>query len=192
MSAKHAEFSKRYQARKHRGKWVLAIALSALALGMGLGIDYMLRDRSSAAKAAGDADRNHGAAAMQTAAVVAETAPPPVQDIQSGDSPGRMSEVGQRGSVPLSDPRTSAGREPAEPFGEKYFVQVAAVPDLQEAQFLLEQVSGARYPAYLIPTDINNVRLYRVRVGPFRSWHAAQEAARRLTRDGHGDPWITK
>ena len=80
--------------------------------------------------------------------------------------------------------------EPADP--NSYSVQVAAVPDLEEAQAVLEQLARARYRAYLIPTIINQVQLFRVRVGPLESREVAQETVRRLEREGHHAPWVTK
>ena len=80
--------------------------------------------------------------------------------------------------------------ETADPDG--YVVQVAAVPDLQEARAVLEQLAEAGYPAYLTATIVDQVELYRVRVGPLKSRPAAEEVARRLEREGHRAPWVTK
>jgi cell division septation protein DedD len=80
--------------------------------------------------------------------------------------------------------------ETAEPNG--YVVQVAAVPDLREARAVLDQLAEAGYPAYLTAKTIDRVELYRVRVGPLKSRHAAEDVARRLEREGHRAPWVTK
>jgi cell division septation protein DedD len=56
----------------------------------------------------------------------------------------------------------------------------------------LEQLSRAGYPVYLIPTTVNQVSLYRVRVGPFKSLQMAQHAAHRLQGEGHQAAWITR
>ena len=80
--------------------------------------------------------------------------------------------------------------ETADPDG--YVVQVAAVPDLREARAVLDQLAEAGYPAYLTAKIIDQVEMYRVRVGPLKSRHAAQEVARRLEREGHRAPWVTK
>jgi len=80
--------------------------------------------------------------------------------------------------------------EAAAPNG--FVVQVAAVPDLQEARAVREQLAEAGYPAYLSAKTVDRVELYRVRVGPLKSWPVAQEVARRLEREGHREPWVTK
>jgi cell division septation protein DedD len=73
-----------------------------------------------------------------------------------------------------------------------YVVQVAAVPNLQEARAVLAQLAEAGYPAHLTATIVDRVELYRVRVGPLKSRPEAEEVARRLEREGHRAPWITK
>jgi cell division septation protein DedD len=78
----------------------------------------------------------------------------------------------------------------ADPIG--YVVQVAAVPDLREARAVLEQLAEAGYSAYLTAKIVDRVELYRVRVGPLKSRLAAEEVARRLVREGHHSPWVTK
>jgi cell division septation protein DedD len=78
----------------------------------------------------------------------------------------------------------------ADPDG--YVVQVAAVPDLREARAILEQLADAGYPSYLIVKVVDRVELYRVRVGPLKSRAEAEETVRRLDREGHRAPWITK
>ena len=51
---------------------------------------------------------------------------------------------------------------------------------------------GGRNPAYLTAKIVDRVELYRVRVGPFKSRPVAEEVARRLEREGHRAPWVTK
>ena len=80
--------------------------------------------------------------------------------------------------------------ETASPSG--YVVQVAAVPNLEEARAVLAQLADAGYPAHLTAKIVDRVELYRVRVGPLKSRSAAEEVARRLERDGHRAPWVTK
>lgn len=79
--------------------------------------------------------------------------------------------------------------ESADPNG--YVVQVAAVPDLQEARAVVEQLAEAGHPAYLTATIVDRVELFRVRVGPLKSRLAAEDVARRLEREGHRAPWVT-
>ena len=105
-------------------------------------------------------------------------------------SPDHIPHASDRSVAEISSRRTPPSPEHLGPAG--YSVQVAAVPDLEEARTLLEQLSRAGYPAYLSTTPTNQIRLYRVRVGPFKAGQTAQQIARRLEREGHHDPWITK
>jgi cell division septation protein DedD len=69
---------------------------------------------------------------------------------------------------------------------------VAAVPDLREARAILDQLSEAGHPAYLIAKTVDHVVLYRVRVGPLKSRAEADNVVRRLEHEGHQAPWITR
>lgn len=73
-----------------------------------------------------------------------------------------------------------------------YSVQVAAVPDLKEARTLSDKLTQAGYSVYLTTATVNQVRYHRVRLGPFQTWRAAQQAAQRLETQGYKAPWITK
>jgi cell division septation protein DedD len=87
-------------------------------------------------------------------------------------------------------PVNAADIKASDPSG--YSVQVAAVPDLREARAVLEQLAEAGHHAYLTAKMVDNVELYRVRVGPFQSRSEAEEVVRRLGREGHRAAWITK
>lgn len=71
-------------------------------------------------------------------------------------------------------------------------VQVAAVPDLRQAQTALEKLTLAGYPAHMTTKTVNGSEMYRVRVGPLRSRDAADLVVSRLKKDGYATPWITK
>ena len=73
-----------------------------------------------------------------------------------------------------------------------YHVQVSAEPDVQLARETVERLVSAGYPAYVLPTTVGALELYRVRIGPFESGQDAQQILRRLERDGYEDPWIAK
>lgn len=73
-----------------------------------------------------------------------------------------------------------------------YSVQVAAMPDLQQARAALEKLAAAGYPAHITTKAVNRVEMYRVRVGPLATRAAAEQAAVRLTNDGYTSPWVTR
>ena len=71
-----------------------------------------------------------------------------------------------------------------------YRVQVAAVPNPEEARAWIDRLREAGYTAYATATKIDLTTMYRVRVGPLVSHAEAEETARRLERDGFPTPWI--
>ena len=71
-------------------------------------------------------------------------------------------------------------------------VQIAAEPDLQKARALVKRLETAGYSAYVLPTTVGALELFRVRVGPFESWRDAQDIVRLLERDGYAGTWIAK
>lgn len=90
---------------------------------------------------------------------------------------------------PASDVR-SATSDNFAPDG--YSVQVAAMPDLQQARAALERLTAAGQPAHITTKTVNGVEIYRVRVGPFSSRDVATQTAERLARNGYESPWITR
>ena len=69
-------------------------------------------------------------------------------------------------------------------------MQVSAEPDAREARTIVEQLAAAGYSAYVLPTTFGELELFRVRLGPFGTWHEAQEVVRRLEEEGYDGPWI--
>src|SRR5262245_29623076 len=147
---------------------MLAIVAGALVCGTGAGIQSMLMAIRSSAPSSDLAN--------------VPTTPAPVA---AADAPS---------SVKLADiqsPRTPAKPAPIETTDPPGFsVQVAAVPDVEDAQRMHAQLNAAGYHGYLTLTTVNQVRLYRVRVGPFRSRQTAQEIGRSLEGRGYERVWI--
>lgn len=108
------------------------------------------------------------------------TAPPPSSSVPAEESRGV--ELSGASALPNSDRVGASG----------YSVQVAAVPNLEEARTLSDQLNRAGYSVYLTTATVKQVRFHRVRVGPFQTWQAAQQVAQRLETQGYKAPWITK
>ncbi len=72
-----------------------------------------------------------------------------------------------------------------------FAVQVAAVPDVKEADALLLRLTAKGYSAYVLSRPGPSA-LHRVRVGPYRTRDEAQAAATRLATEEQVKPWITK
>jgi cell division septation protein DedD len=194
--------NRRLRARRKRWAAIAAFAalvvLSVLAAGMLGGI----RNGSPSQKAAANAPENP-LKPRPTAAAATVTIPVPAQNRQSvaaaepAPPPPTVRQPAQGADaaqpVDLRASATSVSAEDIETTSPNgYVVQVAAVPNLQEARAVLEQLTEAGYPAHLTAKVVDRVELYRVRVGPLKSRPEAEEVARRLERDGHRAPWVTK
>jgi putative transposase len=194
--------NRRLRERRNRRTTMAAFAaVAALSVGAA-GMLLATRHASQPQKVSANAPENPlNSQAASPAATVTNPAPAP--NLQSAAAAGRALQstavrqpspetdaaqpVGVRGSAPWVN---AEDIETADPTG--YVVQVAAVPDLQEARAVLDQLTEAGYPAYLTAKIVDRVELYRVRVGPLKSRHVAEDVARRLEREGHRAPWITK
>src|SRR5512138_1037363 len=150
---------------------MLAIAGGLLAFGAGAAIEAMLIAPWSSAPSS------------QVIANVPTSRTEPPAPV-SADVPASV----KRADIGPRTPANAARIGTTDPVG--FSVQVAAVPALEEAQRMHAQLSGAGYPGYLTLTTLNQVRLYRVRVGPYRSRQTAGEIAQRLERQGYQGPWI--
>ena len=187
--------------RKRRATMATFAALVVLSVGAA-GMLLATRHASQPRKASANEPENP-LESRPAAAAATVTIPAPAPNLQSAAAAGlglqftavRQPSQGADAAQPVglraSAPWVNAEEiETADP--NSYVVQVAAVPDLQEARAVLDQLAEAGYHAYLTATMIDRVELYRVRVGPLKSWPVAQEVARRLEREGHRAPWVTK
>jgi putative transposase len=194
--------SRRLRERRRRRVTMAAFAamlvFSVVAAGTLLGIRNASQSLKAPVNPPGNPVRPQP---MAPAAIV--TSPVPAPNLQSAAAAGHaLQSPAVQPPVQVADAvepvglRASASGvnagdiETADPNG--YVVQVAAVPNLQEARAVLEQLTEAGYPAHLTAKIVDRVELYRVRVGPLKSRPMAEEVARRLEREGHRAPWVTK
>lgn len=75
---------------------------------------------------------------------------------------------------------------------EGYAVQVAAAPTLDHAQAMVATLTAAGHPVQVVPVTVNDVEYFRVRVGPFDTQRAAEEAAGTLKRNGYPGAWLVR
>jgi cell division septation protein DedD len=191
--------------RARRKRWATIAALAALVVlsVCAAGVLVGMLNRSQSQKAASANVPENPLKPRPTAPAATVTIPVPAQNRQSAAAaePTRQSPTVRRPApgadaappVGLGASSTSVNAqdiETANPNG--YVVQVAAVPNLQEARAVLAQLTEAGYPAHLTAKIVDRVELYRVRVGPLKSRPVAEEIARRLEREGHRSPWVTK
>jgi len=76
----------------------------------------------------------------------------------------------------------------AEPGGNGFVVQVAAVRQRAQADTIARRLSGKGYPAFVTIAGAN----FRVRVGKFNDRREAETVAARLQREEQFKPWITR
>jgi DedD protein len=89
--------------------------------------------------------------------------------------------------VPVPAPQPTAAAL-AEPRGNGFVVQVAAVRKRAEADTIARRLSGKGYPAFVTTAGAN----FRVRVGKFDDRRQAELTAGRLEREEQFKPWITR
>jgi cell division septation protein DedD len=88
-------------------------------------------------------------------------------------------------------PATAAAAAPnlAEPPGNGFVVQVAAVKARSEAVVIAQRLGSKGYPAFVTTAGAN---IFRVRVGKYTDRGAAEAVAGRLEREEQFKPWITR
>jgi cell division septation protein DedD len=97
-------------------------------------------------------------------------------------------------AVPAREPVTAPAASPrpdpalAEPAGQGYVVQVAAVRKRAEAETIARRLSTKGYPTFVTAAGAN----FRVRVGKYNDRRTAQSIAGRLEREERFKPWITR
>lgn len=81
----------------------------------------------------------------------------------------------------------------AEPAGDGFVVQVAAVRDRTEADAILKHLQGKGYSAFLVASGVGSpASLFRVRVGKFKARSEAEATAKRLEKEEQYKPWVTR
>lgn len=100
--------------------------------------------------------------------------------------PARAANVQPARPAPSAAP--AAPRSLAEPRGNGYVVQVAAVPKREEANTFARRLQGKGYPAFVTTSGSN----YRVRVGKYPNRREAEAVANRLQREERIEPWVTR
>ena len=85
----------------------------------------------------------------------------------------------QPGTVPV-DPTASAPRE-------RYLIQAGAFRDQREAEATKARIALAGFQARVEAANVNGAAVYRVRLGPYATASALEEAKRKLAANGVSD-----
>jgi cell division septation protein DedD len=87
-------------------------------------------------------------------------------------------------------PRTTA-RRPPPPAGSELVIQVFSSHEVRQARKVLRQLLDAGYGAFLSPVEVDQVTMYRVRIGPFADRPAAEKTATEVKSRFKLETWIT-
>jgi len=80
----------------------------------------------------------------------------------------------------------------AEPGGQGFAVQIAALNVRSEADAIAKRLSSKGYAAYVVSPADGTPSVYRVRVGKFPTRREAETIAARLQKEEQFKPWVTR
>lgn len=137
------------------------------------------RNRREARRAAaerGDIAGGEGAALSTTA----PRAEPPTTEASTADA---------RRTPASSEP---ARKTPPPPSGAGPVIQVFSSNERDQAQKVVDRLTGAGQRAYLSPQEVDGRTMYRVRIGPFADRAQAEKVAVQVKQTFRLDTWITQ
>ncbi len=73
-----------------------------------------------------------------------------------------------------------------------YRIQVRAAESAREGRAVVDRLTSQGYSAYMTRAIVGNSEVFRVRIGPFDTFSAAEESATRLRSEGYGGVWIAQ
>ena len=80
----------------------------------------------------------------------------------------------------------------AEPAGNGFAIQVAALREPEEADAIVKRLAGKGYSAYVVAPAKGQPPVYRVRVGKFKERREADTVAAKLQKEEQFKPWIVR
>jgi len=104
--------------------------------------------------------------------------PPPVKEATPPPAP-----------VPAAAPAPGSTAEPA---GQGFAVQIAALNVRGDADAIAKRLSSKGYSAYVLTPATGSPSVFRVRVGKFNTRHEAETVAARLQKEEQFKPWVTR
>jgi cell division septation protein DedD len=97
-----------------------------------------------------------------------------------------------KAAPPRPEPAHQADAAAAEPSGQGFAVQIAALNVRSEADAIARRLSSKGYSAYVISPATGTPVVYRVRVGKFPTRREAESVAARLQKEEQFKPWVTR
>jgi cell division septation protein DedD len=80
----------------------------------------------------------------------------------------------------------------AEPGGQGFAVQIAALNVRSEADAIAKRLSSKGYTAYVLTPASGAPSVFRVRIGKFNTRREAENVAARLQKEEQFKPWVTR
>ena len=93
---------------------------------------------------------------------------------------------------PAATAKAIAGPASAEPAGNGFVVQVAAVNDRREADAIAKRLAARGYPTFVTTPPKGIPKMFRVRIGKYPTRREAESIAARLEKEDQFKPWITR
>ena len=129
--------------------------------------------------------------------------PPKNQSVQQAEKPAAVPPATKDAApasklapkAPPASAPTRANAEPvapAEPVGQGYAVQIAALNVKSEADAIAKRLSSKGYDAYVLSPANGTPSVYRVRVGKFTTRREADAIAAKLQKEEQFKPWVTR
>ncbi len=113
------------------------------------------------------------------------TAPPAAKPAPAKPAPAVASPPGAAPATAVASTAASA------PVRNGYAVQVAAVKERGEADPIVKRLSGKGYDVY-VEAPKGSQKMFRVRIGSFKTRREAQVLAIRLQKEEKLKPWVTR
>jgi cell division septation protein DedD len=124
-----------------------------------------------------------------------EPAPEPLKAVPTPkpEAPARAAEGKSSGPPPRPAPAPAdpAGGT-AEPPGDGYSIQVAALREREEADTIVKRLAAKGYPAYVAAPIKEKVPIFRVRIGKYKDRHEADTVAAKLQKEEQFKPWVVR
>jgi len=90
-------------------------------------------------------------------------------------------------------PAPSVDASPAEPSGSGFVLQISALNERSPAELIAKRLSAKGYSAYVVaPAAGAPARMYRVRIGKFKTRREAEAIAAKVEKEEQIKPWITR
>jgi cell division septation protein DedD len=89
-------------------------------------------------------------------------------------------------------PTATAQDVGAEPAGQGFAVQIAALNARSEADAIVKRLASKGYAAYVVAPATGTPSVFRVRVGKFSTRREAETVAAKLQKEEQFKPWVTR